>query len=286
MIRPDKRQRDRARDLRKNLTDAERQLWQELRSKQLGVKFRRQAPIGAYIADFLSHEAKLVIELDGGHHGETQEYDARRTDFIEAQGFTVLRFWNTEIFENMDGVLTMVKSHLDKHNHPPHADTHPRTQGRALASDPADAPNVARAILRKGAWENPAGEISLSYDDRFLRRKFLTTSNGTRVLVDLPQTTSLNHGDAFELTDGRVIEIIAAPEPLIEIKGDDLVRLSWHIGNRHTPCQIEPDRLLIQQDHVIRDMLAQLGAKLRDVSEPFTPEGGAYGHGRTHGHAH
>ncbi len=285
MIRPDKRQRDRARDLRKNLTDAERLVWQELRRKQLGVKFRRQAPVGAYIADFLSHDAMLVIEVDGGHHGETQEYDAKRTEFIEAQGFTVLRFWNAEIFENLDGVLTMVKSHLDKNIHPPHP-TLPRKQGRALASGQTDAPNVARAILRKGAWENPAGEILLSYDDRFLRRKSLTISTGDTLLIDLPQTTSLNHGDAFELTDGRLIKIIAAKELLIEIKGDDLVRLAWHIGNRHTPCQIEPDRLLIQHDHVIHDMLAQLGAILRDVSEPFTPEGGAYGHGRTHGHAH
>jgi len=128
--------------------------------------------------------------------------------------------------------------------------------------------------------------VTLTYDDRFLRRKVLTTAQGERFLVDLPQTTSLNHGDAFELTDGRLIEVIAAEELLIEITGENLTRLAWHIGNRHTPCQIEPDRLLIQHDHVIRDMLAKLGATLRDISAPFTPEGGAYGHGRTHGHAH
>ncbi len=80
--------------------------------------------------------------------------------------------------------------------------------------------------------------------------------------------------------------MIAAEEPLIEITGPDLPRLAWHIGNRHMPCQIEPDRLLIQRDHVIRDMLEKLGATLRNVSERFTPEGGAYGHGRTHSHAH
>ena len=79
---------------------------------------------------------------------------------------------------------------------------------------------------------------------------------------------------------------LAAEEDLLEITGPDLVRLAWHIGNRHMPCQIEADRLLIQRDHVIRDMLNHLGATLREVSEPFTPEGGAYGHGRTHAHAH
>ena len=68
--------------------------------------------------------------------------------------------------------------------------------------------------------------------------------------------------------------------------GTDLPRIAWHIGNRHTPCQIESDRLLIQRDHVIADMLRRIGAEVIEVIEPFTPEGGAYGHGRTHGHDH
>ena len=106
------------------------------------------------------------------------------------------------------------------------------------------------------------------------------------MLVDLEKTTSLEHGDAFVLEDGRFIEIAAAEEPLIEIKGDDLVRLAWHVGNRHTPCQIESTRLLIQADPVIGHMLEHLGAHIQEVSEPFTPEGGAYGHGRTHSHEH
>ncbi|WP_428548317.1 urease accessory protein UreE [Profundibacter sp.] len=144
----------------------------------------------------------------------------------------------------------------------------------------------AQNLHRAGSWSGAESHVTLTYDDRFLRRKVLTTARGERFLVDLLQTTSMNHGDAFELTDGRLIEVIAAEEPLIEITGENLTRLAWHIGNRHTPCQIEPDRLLIQRDHVIRDMLEKLDATLRDVSEPFTPEGGAYGHGRTHGHAH
>ena len=127
--------------------------------------------------------------------------------------------------------------------------------------------------------------VTLTYDARFLRRKVLTTDTGARFLVDLEHTASLNQGDAFVLDDGRQIAVRAAPEALLEITGD-LTRLAWHIGNRHMPCQIEATRLLIPRDHVIRDLLHRLGAGVRDVTEPFTPEGGAYGHGRTHGHDH
>ncbi|OIQ45704.1 MAG: urease accessory protein UreE [Roseobacter sp. MedPE-SW] len=128
-------------------------------------------------------------------------------------------------------------------------------------------------------------EVTLTYDARFLRRKVLTTSGGTQFLVDLAQTSSVGKGDAFKLSDGRLIDVIPASETLLEVTGD-LPRLAWHIGNRHTPCQVEQDRLLIQTDHVLRDMLQKLGATLREVEAPFTPEGGAYGHGRTHGHSH
>ena len=114
----------------------------------------------------------------------------------------------------------------------------------------------------------------------------LQTDSGVDFLLDLEKTTSLDHGGALILEDGREIKIIAAPEPLPEVTGDPLHRLAWHIGNRHTPCQVEPHRLLIQPDHVIRDMLTKLGATITEKVEPFTPEGGAYGHGRTHSHAH
>lgn len=136
------------------------------------------------------------------------------------------------------------------------------------------------------AHQELAAEVALDYEGRFLRRKVLTTDDGQSVLVDLPKTTSLDHGGVLVLEDGREIGIVAAPEELLEITGHDLPRLAWHIGNRHTPCQIEEGRLLIQRDHVIRDMLGKIGATVREVVEPFTPEGGAYGHGRTHGHSH
>ena len=146
--------------------------------------------------------------------------------------------------------------------------------------------NVSHTLRRQGDNSDAWDVCSLSYEDRFLRRKVLHTVNGAHLLVDLAHTESVDHGDAFLLTDGRSVVVKAAEEPLLEITGDDLVRIAWHVGNRHTPCQIEAERLLIQRDHVIADMLGRIGAVVREVTEPFTPEGGAYGHGRTHGHDH
>ena len=141
---------------------------------------------------------------------------------------------------------------------------------------------VSRKITHSHHCED---SVTLSYDGRFLRRKVLRTHGGLEFLVDLAKTQSVNAGDAFSLEDGRLIGVEPASEELLEVTGD-LIRLAWHIGNRHMPCQIEETRLLIQKDHVIEKMLKQLGATLRTVNEPFTPEGGAYGHGRTHSHAH
>lgn len=129
------------------------------------------------------------------------------------------------------------------------------------------------------------GQVRLGYEDRFLRRKRLVTVQGQGFLVDLPETVSLDDGDALELADGRLIAVEAAAEEVLVVTGD-LVRLAWHIGNRHTPCQILPGKLLIRQDHVLEGMLRGLGAQVQRAVEPFTPEGGAYGHGRTMGHAH
>lgn len=128
--------------------------------------------------------------------------------------------------------------------------------------------------------------VALTYDARLLRRKRLVSDKGRAFLVDLPETRSVDEGQAFDLGDGTRIGVIAAPEELVAVTGGDLNRQAWHIGNRHTPCQIEPDRLLIARDHVLEAMLAQLGATTTIVTEPFRPEGGAYGHGRTFGHSH
>ncbi|SDX40037.1 urease accessory protein [Roseicitreum antarcticum] len=144
----------------------------------------------------------------------------------------------------------------------------------------------SHGLLRAGNYTEAADTVCLTYDARFIRRKKLVSDGGTTFHVDLGETVSLNDGDGFTLQDGRVIRVVAAEEPLLEITGPGLPRLAWHIGNRHTPCQIGPDRLLIRVDHVLEHMLRGLGADICPVSEPFLPEGGAYGHGRTMGHSH
>lgn len=143
----------------------------------------------------------------------------------------------------------------------------------------------AYQIIRAPLDRDVADLVTLGYDDRMLRRKRLVTAHGEAFLVDLAETISLNDGDAFELADGRLVQVVAAVEPLMELRGD-LARLAWHIGNRHAPCQIEPHRLVIRRDRVLRQMLEGLGAQIRDIDAPFLPDGGAYGHGRTMGHAH
>jgi very-short-patch-repair endonuclease len=101
-----------ARGNRKNATDAEKRMWLALREKIPGTKFRRQVPIGPYYADFLCFSAKLVIEVDGGQHGEAQDYDTRRTAFLEAKGLRVIRFWNNDVLGNAEGVMTQISLSL------------------------------------------------------------------------------------------------------------------------------------------------------------------------------
>ena len=102
-----------ARTLRHNQTDAERELWQLLRRRELaGYKFRRQMPLGPYIADFVCLSARLIIELDGGQHGEQIAYDSERTKWLEAQSFRVFRFWNNQVFKERDAVLQTILSAL------------------------------------------------------------------------------------------------------------------------------------------------------------------------------
>ncbi len=152
-------------------------------------------------------------------------------------------------------------------------------------SDPRNVNQLTATAYHGHAHAASVGTIRLDYEGRFLRRKVLTMTDGRSLLVDLPKTTSLDHGGVLITAEGE-ITVEAAPEPLLEITAPDLTRIAWHVGNRHTPCQIEVGRLLIQRDHVIADMLTRLGAVTREVDEPFTPEGGAYGHGRTHSHDH
>lgn len=127
---------------------------------------------------------------------------------------------------------------------------------------------------------------SLTYEERFLRRRKLSTDCGKNFVVDLPKTTDLKQGDHLLLSNEETVEILAKQEKLIAITGPNLLHLAWHIGNRHTPCEFGQDHILTQRNHVMKDMLEKLGAIVEEVHRPFTPEGGAYGHGRTHSHDH
>lgn len=155
-----------------------------------------------------------------------------------------------------------------------------------------DGSEMSSVLLHAGQTRSAATPsdadmtITLNFEARFLRRKRLVSDCGVAFMVDLAETVSLNAGDAFILDDGRQIIIHAAAEPVLEIRHDNLARIAWHIGNRHTPCEIKPDHLIICYDHVLEDLLIRLGADLVKSETPFNPEGGAYGIGRTHGHAH
>ncbi|TNC65970.1 urease accessory protein UreE [Rubellimicrobium roseum] len=145
---------------------------------------------------------------------------------------------------------------------------------------------LLRATAVRRAHDGPVDDrVTLAYEDRLIRRKRIVTDGGLALLVDLPATTGLDDGDALEVEDGRWIAVRAAVEPLLEVRGD-LARLAWHIGNRHAPARIEPDRLLVRRDRVMARMLEGLGATLREIDGPFVPEGGAYGEGRVLGHSH
>ncbi|WP_439528049.1 urease accessory protein UreE [Pannonibacter sp.] len=131
--------------------------------------------------------------------------------------------------------------------------------------------------------------ITLDGEDRHRRRALLTSDGGTEFLLDLPDATWLRHGDGLQLDDGRMIKVQAAPEDVVDITAPSpagLLRIAWHLGNRHLPTQLLGDALRIRRDHVIEAMAELLGGTLTFRSAPFDPEGGAYGHGRTQGHDH
>jgi urease accessory protein len=148
---------------------------------------------------------------------------------------------------------------------------------------------MLRALSHAHASDaEPFGTVVLDCSDRHLRRKLITTNQGDKVMVDLPEPVLFADGDVLVLEDGRTIEIIAAKEKLYEVRaGADvpLRHLAWHLGNRHFVAQIDEDRILIHRDHVIRAMLEGLGANVTEVIERFQPVHGAY-HSHGHGHDH
>jgi len=139
------------------------------------------------------------------------------------------------------------------------------------------------------AHEAAVDSVLLDFDGRHRRRIALVTEGGEDLLLDLAETVALADGDRLVTEDGRQIRVVARPEALMEVTATDpvrLARLAWHIGNRHLPTEIAGTTLYLRHDHVIAAMLEQLGATVQFVDRAFNPEGGAYGHGRTHGHDH
>jgi urease accessory protein len=157
----------------------------------------------------------------------------------------------------------------------------------------------ATQVLGQHRWTQSAADtVVLDFDDRHRRRMAMMGTRGLEFLLDLENAVALRGGDALVLEDGRLIEVVAAAEPLVEIRGADplhLVRVAWHLGNRHLPTQIMPKGLRIRRDHVIEAMVKGLGARIIEIEAPFDPEGGAYAqaahdhaahdHGH-HGHHH
>ena len=147
----------------------------------------------------------------------------------------------------------------------------------------------ATKVLPAGDWLQSTlttDTVALDFDMRHRRRLQMTGLRGLAFLLDLPKATTLRNGDGLQLEDGRVVLVKAAPEPLAKITAAGsaaLMRIAWHIGNRHLPAALSADAILIRRDHVIEAMVAGLGATVTHVDEPFDPEGGAYD---THHHHH
>jgi len=156
----------------------------------------------------------------------------------------------------------------------------------------------AETVLAAGTWSTePADSVVLEFDERHRRRVTMSGVRGLEFLLDLPEAVTLRSGDGLKLDDGRIVEVVAAPEALAEIRAADppaLTRIAWHLGNRHLPTELGRRSLRVRRDRVIEEMVAGLGGQVTAIEAPFNPEGGAYvraaephehGNGR-HDHAH
>ena len=157
----------------------------------------------------------------------------------------------------------------------------------------------ADRVIPAGRWSGaPADTVVLDFDERYRRRVAMTGVGGLEFLLDLAEAAMLRGGDGLRLEDGRVVEVVAEPEPLAEVRAADplaLARFAWHLGNRHLPTEILPKALRIRRDPVIEAMAEGLGARVIALEAPFNPEGGAYlnaeaggpeRHNHSHGHGH
>jgi urease accessory protein len=139
----------------------------------------------------------------------------------------------------------------------------------------------AQQVVPAGTWDAAAeaDRVLVDHDRRFRRRIVLSTEAGRDVLVDLPQAVRMRDGDGLVLDGGGVVRVCAKPEKLLEIHAHDdgeMVRIAWHLGNRHLPVQLFSDRVRIRDDHVIREMVEGLGGHIEEIEAPFDPEAGAY----------
>jgi urease accessory protein len=286
--------RDRARELRRDLTEAERRLWEVLRAPRVdGCCFRRQHPIPPYVADFACADARLIVEVDGGQDVGSGR-DAARDEYLVRRGWRAVRFWNNDLLENLEGCAERIAAVLKE---PPPPPSPARAEGRgyepqsAVLSPPSpEAGEGGGLLLRATAVitdSAPFDTVTLAYDDRHRRRVRLVTDGGLPFLLDLPEARVLRDGDRLTLDDGRLVLVRAMPEAVLEVRAGGaaaLARVAWHLGNRHTPTQILDGALRIRADHVLEHLLVEhLGAEVVRATAPFDPEGGAYG---AHGHAH
>ena len=145
----------------------------------------------------------------------------------------------------------------------------------------------ATSIVRKLAVkpERVSDSVTLDHEHRLRRRIRLTSDADLEFLLDLDKVSGLDDGDALKLEDGRLVLVKAAPQKLLEIKAENplrLLRIAWHIGNRHTPAEITVDAIYIEEDHVLAEMVRGQGCSVTPVTRPFRPERGAYDHGHAH----
>ena len=154
----------------------------------------------------------------------------------------------------------------------------------------ADTLRAGRVVPR-GEWNaaEATDRVLIDHDRRHRRRIVLRTEAGRDLLVDLPQAARLRHGDGLALDAGGIVLVEAKPEALLEIHAHDegdLVRIAWHLGNRHLPVQLLGERIRIRADHVIAEMVEGLGGHVEEIEAPFDPEAGAYAGARDHHHRH
>jgi urease accessory protein len=154
---------------------------------------------------------------------------------------------------------------------------------------------VVRVVTSVGTDARPIDSVILNSEQRRLQTGYFTGVKGTQIGAMLPAPVLLRNGDALELDDGSLVDVVIEPEPLVEIRGHDLThlaRLAWHLGDRHVPVQIFSNRLRMRPNPALEAMLKGLSARLASIEAPFDPEGGAYAHHADahehygHGHAH